>query len=329
MHLKAFALVEVRCAVRRLLVPLSALGAEDFVTCTTVEPDCSLVGVFDCEGGSVAAVIADPLLSAGEQLRTDSLAAEVLDDIELEQISGAGLFVVADADLAHDPTVRKINAMDFVLLHGTTQAPSGWDLLVRALAERGHRAAVVDLPTDQPDLKAADYAQIAADQVEFDQPVVVGHSGAGLLLPAVGSAMGASRLVWLAAAIPGEVSYREEVAAHGDEIAQPEWRSVGPELLSDPVACSYFLFHDCDLATLRWALGTIRLFLPVGVYREQLSVPELPSVFVLPERDRTLRPEWMAKTARERLGVEPVTIDAGHCPHVSTPVQLAELITAP
>lgn len=222
-----------------------------------------------------------------------------------------------------------MNPMDFVLLHGTTQAPSGWDLLVRALAERGHRAAVIDLPTDQPDLKAADYAQIAAEQVEFDQPVVVGHSGAGLLLPAVGSAMGASRLVWLAAAIPGGVSYREEVATHGDEIAQPEWRSVGPEVLSDPVACSYFLFHDCDLATLRWALGTIRLFLPVAVYQEQVSVPELPSVFVLPERDRTLRPEWMAKTARERLGVEPVTIDAGHCPHVSTPVQLAKLITGP
>lgn len=220
-----------------------------------------------------------------------------------------------------------MNAMDFVLLHDTTQAPSGWDLLVRALAERGHRAAPIDLPTDQPHLKATDYAEIAADQVEFDQPVVVGHSGAGLLLPAVGLAMGASRLVWLAAAIPGELSYREEVAAHGAQIAQPEWRSTGPELLSDPVACSYFLFHDCDLATLRWALGTIRLFLPVGVYGERLTASDLPSIFVVPERDRTLRPEWMTKTARERLGIEPVIIDAGHCPHVSMPVRLAELIT--
>lgn len=217
--------------------------------------------------------------------------------------------------------------MDFALLHGTTQGPAGWDPLVAALAERGHRAAVIDLPTDQPELSAADYAGLAADQVEFDQPVLVGHSGAGLLLPAVGAAIGAGRLVWLAAAIPGEVSYREEIMAYGDQIAQPEWRSTGPELLSDPVACAYFLFHDCDLATLRWALGTIRLFLPVAVYEERLAGTLLPSTFVLPERDRTLRPEWMARCARERLGVEPVIIDAGHCPHVSMPGPLADLIT--
>lgn len=219
--------------------------------------------------------------------------------------------------------------MDFVLLHGTTQAPAGWDRLVTALEERGHRTMVIDLPTDQPELRAGDYARLAADQVDFDQPVVVGHSGAGLLLPAVGSATGASRLVWLAAAVPGEVSYREEVASRGDEIAQPEWRSAAPELLSDPVGCAYFLFHDCDLATLRWALSTIRLFLPAAVYQERLTGSTLPSTFVLPEHDRTLRPEWMARIARERLGVEPVTIDAGHCPHVSVPDRLAELITRP
>lgn len=219
-------------------------------------------------------------------------------------------------------------SMDFVLLHGTTQAPTGWTRLIRALDELGHHAVAIDLPTGQPQLTADDCARVAADQVEFEHPVVVGHSGAGLLLPAVASAVDASRLVWLAAAIPGEVSYREEVTSVGDRMAQPEWRSASPELLSDPVACSYFLFHDCDLATLRWALGTIRLFLPVAVYQERLIGSHLPSLFVLPDHDRTLRPEWMAKTARERLGVEPVIVNAGHCPHVSMPVHLADIITA-
>lgn len=218
--------------------------------------------------------------------------------------------------------------MDFVLLHGTTQSPAGWDRLVAALRRRGHGSIVIDLPVDQPDLSATDYARFVADQVDVERPVVVGHSGAGLLIPAVASTLDVERVVWLAAAVPGELSFREEIQAHGDEIAQPEWRSASPDLLSDPVACAYFLFHDCDLATLRWALGTVRLFLPAAVYQERITDPLPRSVFVLPTRDRTLRPQWLARTARERLGVEPVLIDAGHCPQVSAPDQLADILTA-
>ncbi|HVW40210.1 MAG TPA: alpha/beta hydrolase [Amycolatopsis sp.] len=218
--------------------------------------------------------------------------------------------------------------MDYVLLHGTTQSPEGWGRLATALQDRGHRALCVDFPTDQPDLPAARYARIAAEQVHADNPVVVAHSGAGLLLPAVAGALGASRLVWLAAAVPGPVSFREEIQDHGDEMATPEWRGAGPELLDDPVAAAYFLFHDCDLATLRWALTTRRLFYPAAVYDERVTGDRPPSTFVLPTADRTLRPTWLARTARERLGVDPVEIDAGHCPHVSVPDRLAEIIAS-
>jgi pimeloyl-ACP methyl ester carboxylesterase len=36
----------------------------------------------------------------------------------------------------------------------------------------------------------------------------------------------------------------------------------------------------------------------------------------------------MRRTARERLGVEAVEIDAGHCPHVSRPDEVAAIIEA-
>lgn len=67
---------------------------------------------------------------------------------------------------------------------------------------RGHRTFAIDLPTDEPGLLADDYAGIAAAQVGPDarEPVVVAHSGAGLLLPAVADAVPARHLVWLAAA---------------------------------------------------------------------------------------------------------------------------------
>ena len=42
--------------------------------------------------------------------------------------------------------------------------------------------------------------------------------------------------------------------------------------------------------------------------------------------DRTIRPAWQRRMARERLGVEPVELPTGHCPNVSQPDRLAELL---
>jgi hypothetical protein len=61
----------------------------------------------------------------------------------------------------------------------------------------------VDLPTGEPGLLAEDYAEIVAAQAEgVIRPVVAGHSGAGLLLPALAPVLDASHLVWIAAVVP-------------------------------------------------------------------------------------------------------------------------------
>ncbi|TDP97181.1 alpha/beta fold hydrolase [Labedaea rhizosphaerae] len=220
--------------------------------------------------------------------------------------------------------------MDFVLLHGTSQGPRGWQLLIDTLAGRGHRAIAVDFPTGRPELLAHDYARIAADQVDVETPVVVAHSGAGLLLPAVADALDARHLVWLAAPVPdfaGGSSFVDQITQDGPELVGDEWRSSGTESTTDPVVAAYFGFHDCDLATLRWAVTTMRLFYPQAVYAEAAPPPpRRPSTAVVPRHDRTLRPEWMARVARERLGVEPVEVDGGHFPHVSRPEELADIL---
>jgi hypothetical protein len=43
-------------------------------------------------------------------------------------------------------------------------------------------------------------------------------------------------------------------------------------------------------------------------------------------KDRTIRPDWQRRMARERLRVEPLEIETGHLPHVSAPERLAELL---
>jgi hypothetical protein len=40
----------------------------------------------------------------------------------------------------------------------------------------------------------------------------------------------------------------------------------------------------------------------------------LPSTYLLPRDDRTLLPSWLARVARERLGVEPVELAGGATP---------------
>lgn len=222
--------------------------------------------------------------------------------------------------------------MDYLLIHGTTQSPDGWRRLVEVLWSRGHRAVTLDLPVDQPAFGVPEYTALAAAQVdgELADPVVVAHSASGMLLPAIADALGARHLVWLAAVVPdwiGGRSFLQQVETDEREIFHPDWAALTTPPTVDPVLATHFLFHDCDLARLRWALTTLRLFYPQAVYWEPpAGRPTVPSTYVLPTADRTLTPEWMRTVARRRLGTEPVEIDAGHCPHVSRPVEVADLL---
>ena len=213
---------------------------------------------------------------------------------------------------------------DFVLIHGTTQSPRGWDRLVRALDALGHRGVLVDLAGDD-DRSATQYARDIAHQIAGDvtSPVVVAHSGAGLLLPAAARQLGAQRQVWLAAYVPdGRHSLREDVGPDPTAVFSRDW--LGQDPTGDPVLATHFLFHDCDLETLRWALTTLRLFNPGRVPLEPVALcPDIPSTYIAADGDRTLRPNWCREAAAGRLGAEVIRIDSGHCPHVSKPIELA------
>lgn len=220
--------------------------------------------------------------------------------------------------------------MDFVLVHGTTQAPTAWDRLGHVLTNQGHRVMPVDLPVDEPDLLADDYARIAAGQLAIDvrEPVVVAHSGGGLIAAALGTRLNARHLVWLAAVVPdfdGGRSLMDQIQTERDTMFGAEWASWSSD---DPTESAYFLFHSCDLPTLRWALTTLRPWRPLGAYQEPAGqAPDIPSTYVLPREDRTLRPDWMRDAARDRLGVTAVEIDGDHCPHMHNPNLVAAILT--
>jgi len=117
----------------------------------------------------------------------------------------------------------------------------------------------------------------------------------------------------------------KEMRSIPTDIFNPEW--LGKDPTADPVLASYFLFHDCDLDTLQWALTTLRLFAPSALYADTVALlPRIPSTYIVATGDRTLRPDWCRRAARQRLGAEIIDIDAGHCPHVSRPHQVADIL---
>lgn len=223
--------------------------------------------------------------------------------------------------------------MDIVLVHGSTQSPTGFDGLARALRLRKHRVVIADLPTHEATWTAGQFAGFVAQHQagQVEEPVVVAHSASGLLLPSISAALGARHQVWLAAAVAdyaGQRSLLDELNTDAAAMFNPEWLSADPT--HDPVLATYFLFHDCDLAGLRAALDTVRACDLRGALGEVPPVDPaaVASTYLLPTGDRAMRPEWMRRVARERLGIEPVELAGGHNLYAAAPEAVAEAISA-
>jgi hypothetical protein len=218
--------------------------------------------------------------------------------------------------------------MDFLLVHGSTQSPRGYDRLAAALAARGHRTVAADLPVDRPEWTAEDYAGLVGAQArELTEPVLVVHSAAGALAPAVAAGTAARHVVWLAAVVPDPGRSVLDEAGADPGMFGVEWRSWTAGLDEAPAETAYFLLHDCDLDTLRFGLSATRLWPPRTVFSAPALPLDLPpSTYLLPVGDRTLTPDWMRRAATQRLGIEPVEVPGGHCPHVSRPEQVAALL---
>jgi pimeloyl-ACP methyl ester carboxylesterase len=63
-----------------------------------------------------------------------------------------------------------------------------------------------------------------------------------------------------------------------------------------------------------------------GIPQVGLGLGGRPSTAVVPNKDRTLRPAYLAEVAQARLGTDPVELATGHCPQVSHPDQVADLL---
>jgi pimeloyl-ACP methyl ester carboxylesterase len=136
-------------------------------------------------------------------------------------------------------------------------------------------------------------------------------------------------MIFLAAAIPKiGSSFLDQFQAEPDML-HGDW--IGKDPTKDDAIAMNFLFHDCSADVAKWALSTRRLMFAKQAIVENCPLdvwPNVPASYIVCQDDRTFSAEWSRRACRERLGVEPVEIPGGHCPHVSRPTELARILDA-
>jgi len=225
--------------------------------------------------------------------------------------------------------------MDVVLVHGSYHGAWCWDRLRPALEAHGHRVTQVDLPISDPALGASEYTDVVAAAIpETSEPVLVGHSMAGLVIPLVAERRRVRRLVFLAAflAVPGVSANDQRTSEPIDGTVPPktaEWTAVGDDVwMVGPNTATELFFHDATPEVAAWAVARLRAQ-SYQVSNEPSPLrrwPKVESAYVVCGDDRALNPAWARTAARDRLGVEPVEIDGSHSPFMTRPDELAALL---
>lgn len=219
----------------------------------------------------------------------------------------------------------------FCLVHGSTQNGACWDLLIPRLEQRGHGVVRMNLPTNEPEASATRYAEVIAASIPLncDDAIVVAHSASGLFLPLVPQRRLVRRLVFLAAVIPQIGKSLRDQVNDDKNMFNPEW--LGKDPTKDDELARKFLFHDCSPETTSWALSTMSLMFARQAILEVCPLSTWPAVsssYILCLDDKAIQPEWSRRAARERLKVDSIELPGGHCPYVSRPSELADVLSA-
>jgi pimeloyl-ACP methyl ester carboxylesterase len=227
--------------------------------------------------------------------------------------------------------------MDIALVHGSYHGAWCWDLLRPELERLGHRVITMDMPISDPTLLSTDYARAIENALGTGgEPVLVGHSMAGLIIPLVAAHRPIRRLVFLAAFLPKPgMSANDQRRTEAIDGRIPpktaEWTDLGDDVwMVGPNTATELFFPDAPPAVARWATQRLRPQ-SYGVLNEITPLkawPDVESRSIVCRDDRAVNPAWVRTAARERLGVEAVEIGGGHSPFLSRAAELAQILHA-
>ena len=224
----------------------------------------------------------------------------------------------------------------FALLHGAWHGAWCWERLLGPLERRGHGAVAVDLPAEDLDAGLDAHADLVAASLAGagDDVIVVGHSLNGLVAPLVAARRPVRAVVYLAAFVPVEgESMNDQIRSSPEPVLlfreRPEPDGQGRSRWADEAVATRALYPDLEPEDAQRAFMQLRPQAPTTQReRHPSGAPPVPSVSIVCAQDAAVNPAWSRRVARERLGVEPVELAAGHFPMITVPEALADALDA-
>lgn len=222
----------------------------------------------------------------------------------------------------------------FCLLHGSTHGPDGWRWLSAELKKPGQSVIAPKLPFDQQETTAQSCVLKVEEALSAeggDGPVVVvAHSISGLVLPLLATIPRVEQLVYLSAAIPKPGMSFGEQFEQTPGMYLGDWIERGAQVASKPEVARHFPYHDCPSKLIK-AVSQSRInFVAKRLWTDTLALSRHPKVstrYIVSSLDRVFSPGWMQTEAKNTLGVTAEPLNAGRCPHLSRPIELARLLS--
>jgi pimeloyl-ACP methyl ester carboxylesterase len=218
----------------------------------------------------------------------------------------------------------------YVLLPGAGGDSWYWHLVAPRL---GHEVLTPDLPAGDDDAGLEAYAGAVVDAVgDRTGLVVVAQSLAAFTAPLLCDRLDVRMLILVAPMIPapgetpGEWWTRSGQAAAQREQDEADGRDPDAEF---DVLTTFM--HDVPPAVVAAAFARGEPRQSGRPFADPWPLdawPDVPTAVIAGRHDRLFPLAFMRRLARERLGIEPDVIDAGHLPALSRPAELARLIEA-
>ena len=207
----------------------------------------------------------------------------------------------------------------YVLIHGSGDVGWYWHLVEAELRRRGHDVLAMDLPVEDDLAGLAEYTEVVVRAVgNRKNPIVVAQSFGGYTAPLVCERLPVRLLVLVAAMVPSPGEKADDMFAN---------TGYEPVKQDDPSDLAVF-YHDVPrpLAEVAIARGRRQSDTPGREPWPLAAWPEVPTRFLLCRNDRLFPAAWLRRVVRERLGFFPDEIESGHCPALSRPGELADLL---
>jgi pimeloyl-ACP methyl ester carboxylesterase len=205
----------------------------------------------------------------------------------------------------------------YALIHGAGDSAWHWHRVAPLLSALGHDVVAVDLPCADEAAGLSEYAGVVVDALgEREDVIVVAQSLGGFVAPIVATRRPVELIVFVNGMVPrpGERDWWAATrypVEFGDDFDEVEvfLHDVPPEIVAES---ANHVGHQA---------GT-----PMSEPWPLERWPDAPMRFVLSRDDRLFPAAWMRGVVRDRLGIEPDEIDGGHCPALSRPQELVDLL---